>query len=231
MVNEIGADVPEALKWKSTGCQIQSQDQYTTTGRSFFFGPSRIEQELKESLDPADVALARSTVRSSSSGMPMLAITTTSERIGHWTKMRRSLAPFSGLESSVHARSLVAIITIMSGFRFSVHTAGERLGPDPRRALGPAATPAASTGRTRDRTRPMLQQRQKVLAMAPSTRDPKRASGPHGNGLSRRRERGPWPLLMHSCCTNCGSPSATMSALGAMLVGQFISYFSKADAQ
>jgi transposase InsO family protein len=29
----------------------------------------------------------------------MLAITTTSERTGHWTKMRRSLAPFSGLES------------------------------------------------------------------------------------------------------------------------------------
>src|SRR5450631_1288902 len=47
-----------------------------------------------------------------------------------------------------------------------------RLGPDPRRALGPAATPAAQTGRTRDRTRPMLQQRRKVLAMAPSTRDP-----------------------------------------------------------
>jgi hypothetical protein len=47
------------------------------------------------------------------------------------------------------------------------------LGPDPRRALGPAATPAASTGRTRDRTRPMLQKRQKVLAKAPSTRDPK----------------------------------------------------------
>jgi len=29
----------------------------------------------------------------------MLAITTTSERIGLWTKMRRFLAPFSGLES------------------------------------------------------------------------------------------------------------------------------------
>ena len=53
-------------------------------------------------------------------------------------------------------------------------SAGVRLGPDPRRALGPAATPAASTGRTRDRTRPMLQLRQKVLARAPSTRDPKR---------------------------------------------------------
>src|SRR5215468_1734822 len=37
----------------------------------------------------------------------------------------------------------------------------EGLGPDPWRALGPAATRAASTGRTHDRTRPMLQQRQK----------------------------------------------------------------------
>src|SRR5262249_7017632 len=45
---------------------------------------------------------------------------------------------------------------------------------DPRRALGPAAKSATQTGRTRDRTRPMLQQRQKVLAKAPSTRDPKR---------------------------------------------------------
>jgi hypothetical protein len=43
-------------------------------------------------------------------------------------------------------------------------SAGKRLGPDPRRALGPAANRAASTGRTRDRTRPMLQKRQKVLA-------------------------------------------------------------------
>src|SRR5262245_60657644 len=34
---------------------------------------------------------------------------------------------------------------------------------------------AAQTGRTHDRTRPMLQQRQKVLAKAPSTHDPKQA--------------------------------------------------------
>jgi len=33
---------------------------------------------------------------------------------------------------------------------------------------------AAQTGRTHDRTRPMLQLRQKVLAKAPSTHDPKR---------------------------------------------------------
>jgi hypothetical protein len=56
----------------------------------------------------------------------------------------------------------------------ALSSACKRLGPDPRRALGPAATtPAASTGRTRDRTRPMLHKRQKVLARAPSTRDPK----------------------------------------------------------
>jgi hypothetical protein len=35
--------------------------------------------------------------------------------------------------------------------------------------LRPAATPAASTGRTRDRTRPMLQKYRKVPAKAPST--------------------------------------------------------------
>jgi transposase InsO family protein len=29
---------------------------------------------------------------------PMLATTTKSERIVHWTKMRRALAPFSGLD-------------------------------------------------------------------------------------------------------------------------------------
>src|SRR5262252_5318598 len=49
-----------------------------------------------------------------------------------------------------------------------------RLGPDPRRALWPAATSVAQTGRTHDRTRPMLQMRQKVLAKAPSTHDPNR---------------------------------------------------------
>src|SRR5262249_5124244 len=42
-------------------------------------------------------------------------------------------------------------------------SAGFRLGPAPRRALGPAATPAAPTGRTRDRTRPMLQNVRKFL--------------------------------------------------------------------
>src|SRR5262249_18811736 len=48
------------------------------------------------------------------------------------------------------------------------------LGPDPRRALGPAAIRAASTGRTHDRTRPMLHHVKKALVnQAPSTHDPK----------------------------------------------------------
>src|SRR5262245_9955829 len=42
-------------------------------------------------------------------------------------------------------------------------SAGFRLGPAPRRALGPAAVPAAPTGRTRDRTRPTLQAVKKFL--------------------------------------------------------------------
>ena len=66
----------------------------------------------------------------------------------------------------------------------ALSNARDGLGPDPRRALGPAAIRAASTGRTRDRTRPMLQKRQKVLARAPSTRDPKRAYSAYiGGGL------------------------------------------------
>jgi hypothetical protein len=53
---------------------------------------------------------------------PTLAITMTSGRTGHWIKMRRSLAPFSGSESSIHTRSWADFITTTSGFRFSVHT-------------------------------------------------------------------------------------------------------------
>jgi hypothetical protein len=35
---------------------------------------------------------------------------------------RRSLTPFSGLKSSVHARFLASFITVMCGFKFSVLT-------------------------------------------------------------------------------------------------------------
>ena len=50
---------------------------------------------------------------------------------------------------------------------------------------------AAQTGRTHDRTRPMLQKRQKVLAKAaPSTHDPKRTCGHFRPALLR------WPSLV-----------------------------------
>jgi transposase InsO family protein len=53
---------------------------------------------------------------------PMLAITMTPERTGLWIKMRRSLARFSGPESSNRTPFLADFITITYGFRFSVHT-------------------------------------------------------------------------------------------------------------
>jgi hypothetical protein len=52
----------------------------------------------------------------------MPAITTRSEHTGHCIKMRRSLARFSRPEASNQTLFLVDFITIMSGFRFSVHT-------------------------------------------------------------------------------------------------------------
>jgi hypothetical protein len=52
----------------------------------------------------------------------MLAITTIFEHIGHWIKMRQSLARFSRPESSPQIRSLADFIATTSGFSFSVHT-------------------------------------------------------------------------------------------------------------
>ena len=52
----------------------------------------------------------------------MLVTTTTSGHIGHWIKMRRSLARFSALESSVRTRYSADFIITTPGFRFSVHT-------------------------------------------------------------------------------------------------------------
>src|SRR3979411_3226909 len=53
---------------------------------------------------------------------PMLVTTTTSEHIGHWIKMRRSLARFSALESSVRTRYSADFIITTPGSRFSAHT-------------------------------------------------------------------------------------------------------------
>jgi transposase InsO family protein len=52
----------------------------------------------------------------------MLATTTGSELTDHWTRIRRSLARFSGPVSSIHAPSLADSISITPEFKFSVHT-------------------------------------------------------------------------------------------------------------
>jgi hypothetical protein len=52
----------------------------------------------------------------------MLAITTTFEHIGHWIKMRQSLARFSEPESSPQIRSWADFVVTTSEFKFSVHT-------------------------------------------------------------------------------------------------------------
>src|ERR1700736_5321348 len=56
---------------------------------------------------------------------PMLAITTTFEHIGHWIRMRQSLARFSGPESSPQIRSLADFIITTSEFSFR-YTQGAR---------------------------------------------------------------------------------------------------------
>ena len=53
---------------------------------------------------------------------PTLAITTTFEHIGHWIKMRQSLARFSEPESSPQIRSWADFVVTTSEFKFSVHT-------------------------------------------------------------------------------------------------------------
>jgi transposase InsO family protein len=63
----------------------------------------------------------------------LLAITTTSERAVHRTKMRRPFSLFSESESSRHVRFLTGFITATVGFEFSVHTARPRR--DGRREL------------------------------------------------------------------------------------------------
>src|ERR1700724_644235 len=52
----------------------------------------------------------------------MLLTTIPSERIGHYTRMRRFFVRFNRSESFVHTRSSVGFTIITSGFEFSVHT-------------------------------------------------------------------------------------------------------------
>src|SRR3981189_282837 len=78
----------------------------------------------------------RRILRSYASCDPMLAITTKLEHIGHWIRMRQSLARFSASVSSFHAPSWADFITTTLAFRFSVHTthcAGSERRPSQRR--------------------------------------------------------------------------------------------------
>ena len=59
-------------------------------------------------------------------GVIKLRCTTTSEHIDHRITMRRSLARFSALESSVRTRYSADFIITTPGFRFSVHTGLQR---------------------------------------------------------------------------------------------------------
>src|SRR6476660_9601159 len=59
-------------------------------------------------------------------GVPSSCCTITSERIDHWTKMRRSLAKFSESEASNHTPSSADFTTTMPELKFSVHTDGFR---------------------------------------------------------------------------------------------------------
>jgi len=55
-------------------------------------------------------------------GVIKLRCTTTFEHIGHWIRMRQSLARYSAPVSSVHAPSWADFITTMVGFRvFGTH--------------------------------------------------------------------------------------------------------------
>jgi hypothetical protein len=55
-------------------------------------------------------------------GKLTLAITITSGRIGHWTKMHQSLAKFSESEASNHTPSLADFTTTTPELKFSVGT-------------------------------------------------------------------------------------------------------------
>src|SRR5215831_6762737 len=83
---------------------------------------------------------------------------------------------------------------------------------------------AAQTGRTHDRTRPMLQQRQKVLAKAPSTHDPKRtlldshAMVPLVTAAPTDAASSRLPGGIHAS-SNCGSQRGCAAALSARAFG------------
>jgi hypothetical protein len=69
-------------------------------------------------------------------GVLMRDCTTTSERIDHWTKMRRLLAKFSKSEASNHTPFSADFTTTTPELKFSVHT-GARIAAARRVALLP----------------------------------------------------------------------------------------------
>jgi hypothetical protein len=75
---------------------------------------------------------------------PMRIITTASERIDPWTRMRRSSARFSQPVSSVHAPSWADFTTITSVLKFSVHTRAD--GAISRNLANPRSGVASSGG-------------------------------------------------------------------------------------
>jgi hypothetical protein len=60
--------------------------------------------------------------------------------------MRRSRASFSGSDLSIHTRSLADFITIMCGFRFSVHTHFLHRLPEAKRAVDDREFGASGAG-------------------------------------------------------------------------------------
>jgi hypothetical protein len=75
---------------------------------------------------------------------PTLAITITSERIGLWTKIRRSTAPFSGSDLSIRTRSWADFTITTFAFRFSVHTMARKAGKREILLVLPSRLPATS---------------------------------------------------------------------------------------
>ena len=70
--------------------------------------------------------------------------TTTSERIGHWRKIRLSLVRFSGPDASNRIPSSADSITTMPGFKFSVRTPAN-VNPTEIDAIRRAMTPMVAT--------------------------------------------------------------------------------------
>jgi hypothetical protein len=125
--------IAEAFPWDSApGYMIRDRDRICggiVTRRLHAMGTrDKPTSQTADRVDPAQVlgSYHRFWRGPSAAGFcdPTRAITTTSERIGHWTKMRRSLVRFSGPDASNRSPSSADSITTMRAFEFSVHTAG-----------------------------------------------------------------------------------------------------------